>query len=309
MKDELTGLENRKQRNTMNDINGHRREIIALTSGDAGPAEAAVLLPDGGQEKRALAVHPLAQMIPLITPGDLDRLIDDIMANGVNEPLDMYQGRVLDGRNRLAVASVLGVPVQLREFDGDEAAAKTLVWSKNVARRHLTIPQLALAAARFGLIADAQARPGARRAADATGPAPWASQVSRQLGGAVSPRTLERFDDARVTEAPDTVARIESGALRRIDNAVKEAAAERSLRTGRHVDPPPAVARTAWDRLGCARGDVLAAERAITSGEPGAMTPEQFAGRAREIQASLIRIQNHYKYSQRPAAVPLGRIG
>src|SRR5580704_5991431 len=131
MKDRYMRPGNRKRKPTMNEINGHRREIIALTSGDAGPAEAAVLLPDGGQEKRALAVHPLAQMIPLITPGDLDRLIDDIMANGVNEPLDMYQGRVLDGRNRLAVASVLGVPVQLREFDGDEAAAKTLVWSKN----------------------------------------------------------------------------------------------------------------------------------------------------------------------------------
>jgi hypothetical protein len=292
----------------MNDINGHRRDIISFTSGDAEPAEVIVRLPDGGQEKRALAVHPLAQMIPLITPGDLDRLIDDIMANGVNEPLDMFEGRVLDGRNRLAVASVLGVPVQLRDFEGDEAAARALVWSANVARRHLTIPQLALAAVRFGFVADAQARPGARRAADATGPAPWAHEVSRRLGGAVSPRTLERFDSAHVTEAPETVARIESGELRRIDNAVKEAAAERSLLTGQHVEVPPPVARTPWDRLGCARGDVFAAERAIRAGEAGAMTREQFEARAREIQGALIRIHRLYKDRPGPVVVPLGRI-
>src|ERR1700722_19517139 len=96
-----------------------RQEITRLTSGDYEPAAVIVVLGDGSEEKRELAVHPLAQLIPLITPGDLDRLSDDIAANGVNEPLVMFGGRVLDGRNRLAVASVTGIPVRLREFDGD----------------------------------------------------------------------------------------------------------------------------------------------------------------------------------------------
>jgi hypothetical protein len=273
-------------------VNG---DVISFTSGDAEPAKVAVRHPDGSETRQALAVHPLAQLIPLIAPGDLNRLRDDITANGINEPLVMFEGKVLDGRNRLAVASVTGITVQLREFDGDEAAAKKYVWSLNAARRHLTIPQLALAAHRFGFVADAKARPGASRPAAAGGAAPWAHEVSRQLGGAVTPRTLERFDDAKVTEAPETVAAIESGGIRRIDNAVKAAAAERSLAEGRKIDAPPAVARTAWDRLGCARGDVKAAQRAIMDGDTGAMTREQFEIRAREIQHALIQIHQLYR--------------
>jgi hypothetical protein len=270
-------------------------DLLSFTSGDAEPAKVTVILPDGSETRQVLAVHPLAQLIPLIAPADLNRLRDDIIVNGINEPLDMFEGKVLDGRNRLAVASSAGIPVQLREFRGDDAAAKAYVWSRNVARRHLTIPQHALAADRFGLVTDAKARPGATRPPAGGGSAPWAHEVSRQLGGAVTPRTLERFDDAKVTEAPETVAGIESGKIRRIDNAVKAAAAERSLAEGRQIDVPPAVARSAWDRLGCARGDVKAAQLAIMDGDTGAMTREQFEIRAREIQHALIQIHQLYK--------------
>ena len=284
----------------MSVVNEYREAITRLTSGDAETVSAVVRLDDGSEEKRDLAVHPLAQMIPLISPGDLDRLTDDIAANGVNEPLDMYQGRVLDGRNRLAVASVTGTPVRLRDFEGDEAAAKTYVWSANIARRQLTIPQLALAADRFGFVAEAKAQFGDGQPARPGGSAPWAHAVSRRLGGAVTPKTLERFDDARVDEAPETVAGIESGQIRRIDVAVKAAAAERSLATGRSIDVPPPVSRTPWDRLGCARGDVQAAQKALMAGETGGMTQAQFTIRAREIQHMLIQI--HLLYRGRAAS-------
>jgi hypothetical protein len=279
----------------VNEVNEYRQAIIALTSGDAESVSVVVQLDDGNQEKQDLAVHPLAQMIPLISPGDLDRLTDDIIVNGVNEPLNMFQGKVLDGRNRLAVASVTGTAVRLRDFTGDEAAARAYVWSVNIARRQLSIPQLALAADRFGLIAEAQAKPGSHLPARVGGVAPWAHEVSRRLGREVSPRTLERFDGAKVTEAPETMAGIESGRIRRVDVAVRQAAAERSVRTGRSIDVPPPVPRTPWDRLGCARGDVRAAEQALLDGEDGGMTRAQFEIRAREIQGILIRMHQLYR--------------
>ena len=278
----------------------YREQVTKLTSGEADSVPVFIINRDGSREARKLTVHPLAKMIPLITLGDLDRLYDDIVAHGVNEPLVMFEQMVLDGRNRLAVASVLGKPVQLRDFNGTEEDARAFVWSANAARRHLTIPQLALAADRFGFID--QAKREAEKQAPRTGDgkyrsptAPWALIASKKVGGAVTARTLERFEEAQIKEAPETLARIESGKIRRVDVAVKEAAAERSILLGRTIEVPPPVPRTPWDRLGCARGDVAAAERAILLGQRGMMTRQQFSQRAREIQAALIRIEWLYR--------------
>jgi hypothetical protein len=290
----------------MNDHTGtdkeHRKAVTRLTSGEAEAVEVIVRMTDGSEEKRSLSVHPYARMIPLITLGDLDRLYDDIRDHGVLEALVVHEGQILDGRNRLAVASVLGVPVQLEEFDGDDAAAKAYVWSANAARRHLTLPQVALAAERFGFVEAAKKEagppvPNPDGSARHQGAAPWAIIAAKKVGN-ITPRTLERFDQARVPEAPDTQRLIDEGKIRRVDIAVKEAVAERTVLTGRMIEVPPPVPRTAWDRLGCARGDVLAAERAVLAGDRGAMTKQQFAERAREIQAALIRIQNIYRYGQ-----------
>jgi len=277
-----------------------KRAVTRLTSGEVTAVPVVVKLDDGTEEKRELSVHPYAKMIPVIVATDLDRLLGDIRTQGVNEPLVMFEGKVLDGRNRLAVASVLGVPVQLEEFDGDDAAAKSYVWSTNAARRHLSTPQIALAAQRFGFIEAAKAEAGPATpnpdgSARHVGAAPWAHIAARKIG-AISPHTLERFQEAKIPEAPDTMRRIDSGEIRRVDVAVKEAVAERTVITGRLIEIPPPVPRTPWDRLGCARGDVLAAERSILAGDRGAMTKQQFAERAREIQAALIRIQQIYQY-------------
>ena len=286
----------------MNEIQetSYRQEVTRLSSGET-PVTVTVRTRDSDidhYEHRELTVHPLAKMIPLISLGDLDRLIYDIKNQGVKEPLILFDGQVLDGRNRLAVAAVLGEPVDVREFDGDEKAARAYVWSANAARRHLTIPQIALAAERFGFVDDAKREAGPVKpnpdGSGHAGAAPWAIIASKRVGN-ITPRTLERFDEARIPDAPDTMQRIDDGEIRRVDIAVKEAVAERTVREGRVIQVPPPVPRTPWDRLGCARGDVIAAERSILAGERGVMTRKQFAERAREIQAALIRIEWLYR--------------
>jgi hypothetical protein len=117
----------------------------------------------------------------------------------------------------------------------------------------------------------------------APGAAPWATLAAKRLGRQITPRTLERFDQAKISEAPDTMRKIETGEIKRIDNAVQEAAAERTVRTGKLVTVPPVVPRTPWDRLGCARGDVAAAVvdavRAVQAGHLGAQPGGDRAGR------------------------------
>jgi len=282
------------------DIKERRQAVTRLTSGEAGPVPVTIRWFDGSEDKHELDIHPFARLIPVIVAGDLDRLIEDIEANGVLEPLTMYEGQVLDGRNRLAVASALDVPVEVKDFEGNAAAAKAFVWSANAARRHLSVPQVLLAAHRFGFVAAAKTEAALREprpdGSMPPGAAKWANIAVKRIGGSVRPATLERFDQAQVTDAPDTVRRIDVGEIRRVDSAVKEAVAERSIMTGRPIEVPPPVPRTPFDRLGCARSDVLAAERAVMAGDRGTMNRDQFAIRAREIQGALIRIQNIYRY-------------
>jgi ParB-like nuclease domain len=55
-----------------------------------------------------LEFHPLANIFPLIEGYELARLVDDIRTHGLREPVVLYQGRVLDGRNRLRACEAAG---------------------------------------------------------------------------------------------------------------------------------------------------------------------------------------------------------
>ena len=73
-----------------------------------------------------------------------ETLVADIRKNGQREPIVLYQGKILDGRNRYNACLVAGVGLKISKheddcpFIGDPAA---YVISKNIHRRHLTAEQ------------------------------------------------------------------------------------------------------------------------------------------------------------------------
>lgn len=92
----------------------------------------------------ALAFHPLADIFPLMEGEEFDALVADIRANGLRENIVLYDGKILDGRNRYRACLAADVNP---EFDdrvagdswiGDPAA---YVISANIRRRHLTAEQ------------------------------------------------------------------------------------------------------------------------------------------------------------------------
>jgi hypothetical protein len=96
--------------------------------------------------------HPFAAIFPLLEGDTLQALAEDIQENGLREPIWLYEGRILDGRNRAHACKRVGIPLETREFRGSQADALAFVWSENAHRRHLFSSQAAVAEGKRALL-------------------------------------------------------------------------------------------------------------------------------------------------------------
>jgi hypothetical protein len=91
-----------------------------------------------------LVAHPLANMFPMIEGNAFEELKRDISSQGILEPIRLYQGMILDGRNRYSAGKACGHPFSVDDFvqwEGTLAEAEAWVISTNLHRRHLTAKQ------------------------------------------------------------------------------------------------------------------------------------------------------------------------
>ena len=95
--------------------------------------------------KPALRAHPIAELVPDMTADQFDALLDDIREHGLRTSIVMYEGMVLDGRNRArAWYDVHGNwDVPSTEFKGTAEESIAFVRSHNIKRRHLKPSQIA----------------------------------------------------------------------------------------------------------------------------------------------------------------------
>ena len=94
--------------------------------------------------------HPFAAIWPLMEGEEFEKLVADIKANGLHQPILLYQNQILDGRNRdraCIKAEIEPRYEQARVTNSDEAL--DLVVSLNDHRRHMTVAQRGFAAARL----------------------------------------------------------------------------------------------------------------------------------------------------------------
>jgi ParB-like chromosome segregation protein Spo0J len=87
----------------------------------------------------ALESHPLANLFPLLEGSEFEELVADIKANGLVEPIVIFEDKILDGRNRYRACLAAGVEPAFRPFMGDDPLAYII--SLNLRRRHLTAEQ------------------------------------------------------------------------------------------------------------------------------------------------------------------------
>lgn len=152
-------------------------------------------------------IHDAANIFPMMSDAELRALADDIIAHGQLEPVMLYEGKVIDGRNRLKACELAGChprTVDVTREVGDSPAAYVL--SLNLHRRHLNESQRAMVGARAKVLFEAEAKARAL-AGNARG------------GVAKSTANLRQTSD-RHTAAHDAAALVSVGA-RSVENAAK----------------------------------------------------------------------------------------
>lgn len=112
-----------------------------------------------------LQPHPIAAMFRLMDAEELDDLAARIRAHGLRERIVLYEGKILDGRNRYLAAIKaglitpygMGLPTLAEHFevfggpdwDPEQLDPLAYVWDTNEGRRHDTPSQRAMNAARY----------------------------------------------------------------------------------------------------------------------------------------------------------------
>jgi hypothetical protein len=93
---------------------------------------------------RSLIAHDLSKVMPMIEGQAFAELKADIAKKGILTPIVLFEGRILDGRNRYKAAKEIGHQFDEDDFEhfrGSLAEAEAYVISTNFLRRQLTAAQ------------------------------------------------------------------------------------------------------------------------------------------------------------------------
>jgi hypothetical protein len=116
-------------------------------------AEAAQAESQAKARRKELVLHPACEALPALPKARYDELVESIRANGLEDPIVLHEGRVLDGRHRLRACEEAGVEPRFVEWDGRGGDPVGFIALKQV-RRDMTKSQRAAWAAEYVLPAE-----------------------------------------------------------------------------------------------------------------------------------------------------------
>jgi hypothetical protein len=139
-------------------------------------------------------VHPAADLFPMMGGEAYEHFRTDIAERGQQEPVALWRGQVVDGRNRLRACRDLGVEPRTVALP-DDADPVGHVLSANLHRRHLTESQRAVVGAKVKPLLEAEARERQRRAALATNAAKKGEALVQNSAPAAAGKTRDQAAD------------------------------------------------------------------------------------------------------------------
>ncbi len=184
--------------------------------------------------------HPIAELFPLMSDADLAELAKDINEHGQREDIVVYEGKILDGRNRFRACLLADVEPRVTSYIGTDPIRDVLSW--NLHRRHLDVSQRAAIATAALPLLEKQARErkaeAARKLNAARKGSPECANLHTPEGPAekhraaadaaalfsVSPRSVATAKKIQ-QEAPELLEKVKAGevSLNAADQQVKKA--------------------------------------------------------------------------------------
>jgi hypothetical protein len=204
---------------------GQKLQATPAATDESVPGLALYTTACRAQAPAGLQAHPLADLFPLLEGAEFDEFVEDIRA-GLNEPIIIYQDKILDGRNRYRACLAAGVEPRFLPFLGDDPVA--FVISANLKRRHLGTSQRAMIAAQL-----ANMRQGERTDLPSfEGKSVSQEQAANLLNVGVA--SVERARIVREQGEPALVAAVEAGKVS-VSGAVEQI--RRGIVTGVSMHP------------------------------------------------------------------------
>ena len=153
--------------------------------------------------------HALSAAYPAMSAEDFQALKDSIENIGVQNPITLFEGQVIDGWHRYTAAVELGIECPVVELD--DVDPREFVRAVNDARRHMT--QAARALAITTVYAWFPADGSAQMGGDAgTAPPPKSNAELAQIAG-VSVRSIQQAKVVQTKGAPAVVEAVKRGEI------------------------------------------------------------------------------------------------
>lgn len=161
--------------------------------------------------------HPIADLFPMMPKADLEALAADIKANGLQMPVELLDGKIIDGRNRYRACEIADIEPTFVNVQVDDPVVYVL--SRNLHRRHLSLSQRAMIAVKVKdhFAAEAKKRMLAGKKSDprVTLPQGRTGKARDQAGAVlgVSGSLVDRATKVLTDGVPELVEQVESGKL------------------------------------------------------------------------------------------------
>jgi len=208
-----------------------------------------------------LPFHPLSEIFPLLEGEEFADMVADIKANGLQQPIVTYEGKILEGRNRFRACLEAGINPDLIPYQGTDPAK--FVFSANIVRRHLTTSQRGIFAAEL-----ARRKHGGDQATNSALGIPTIKQAANLAH--VSEQTVRVGKIVIANGTPEEIAEVKTGktTIYRVIDAIRERKKARVVQAARTDGKVPArnslKVPDGYDSLTAAIAPGIESERAGT---------------------------------------------